>query len=153
MTGHPLRLDAIELQSRRHVAMIRWYQIVLEAEVIHRDAMQCWLRTGAGTTLILVASAQAPRPREVAGIAGPAFAVADEGALGSLVRRLERLDVYPERALRNILATSVIYRDPDGNPVAVKALAATVPAGAVVDPLGEEIDPRNLGRAPQAQAS
>jgi len=153
MTGHPLRLDAIELQSRRHVAMIRWYQIVLEAEVIHRDAIQCWLRSGGGTTLILLASAQVPRPREVAGIAGPAFVVPDEAALAGLCRRLERLNIYPERALRSLLATSLFYRDPDGNPVAFKALAAIVPQGATVDPLGEEIDPRGLGVALQAQAS
>lgn len=146
----PIRLDALEIQSLRHVAMIRWYQTVLEAELVYRDPVQCWLRGAAGATLVLVASGQAARPRESAGIAGPALVVADEGALGLVHRRLLGLGIHPERALRNGLVTTLIYRDPDGNPVAFKALAAAVPTGGTVDPLGEEIDPQSLSAPPPA---
>lgn len=145
-SGEPQpRLGALELSCLRYPAMVAWYRDLLGAEVEYRDAMHTWLRAPAGWHLVLSASAFQPRPRECSGIPGPAFEYADAGALADAYRTLKARGLYPERAVKNGWVTSLLYRDPDGNPAALRCLVpASQRATGPVNPLGDEFDPAIL---------
>lgn len=139
------RLGCLELNCRRYPAMLSWYRQWLDAEVVHRDAMQAMLRAPAGWHLVLVDSGYAQRPREVAGVAGIALEYPALSALAADYRRLKSDNVYPQRALKNGLVTSLVYSDPDGNPASLRHLPAGAPRNAQhINPLGDEFDPAVL---------
>lgn len=140
-----LSLSALELHCQRFPAMIGWYRFLLDAEIEYRDPVQCWLRLTDGSRLLLLDTQLANRPREVAGIPGLAFVATHFEALAARYQTLRQRNIYPERANKNGLVTSLIYRDPDGNPVSLRYLlpAAERPQGEY-RAMGEEFDPASL---------
>ncbi|MEC9362895.1 MAG: VOC family protein [Pseudomonadota bacterium] len=141
----PPQLGALEISCLRFPAMVAWYRDLLGAEVEYRDAMHAWLRAPAGWHLVLTASAFEPRPRECAGVPGPAFEYADASALAGAFHAFRQRGIYPERAAKNGWVTSLLYRDPDGNPVAMRCMVPPEQrAAAPLNPLGDEFDPAAL---------
>ncbi|MDP3857280.1 MAG: hypothetical protein Q8Q73_05880 [Stagnimonas sp.] len=140
-----LSLSGLELHCQRYPAMIGWYRALLEAEIDYRDPVQCWLRRPDGSRLLLLDTQLANRPREVAGIPGLALVAARFEDLAARYRALKQRNIYPERANRNGLVTTLIYRDPDGNPLSLRYLlpAAERPQGEY-RAMGEEFDPASL---------
>jgi catechol-2,3-dioxygenase len=146
---HP-QLGALELNCRRFAAMVGWYRDLLGAEIEYRDALHAWLRAPGGWHLALIAGGYEARPRECAGLNGPSFEYANLPALAATYRALRMRNVYPERAVKNGIVTSLVYRDPDGNPVSLRYLlpSAQWPA-ASINPLGDEFDPEPILGAAQ----
>jgi catechol-2,3-dioxygenase len=140
-------LSALELNCRNYVAMIAWYRELLDARVGHRDAVQCWLHAPGGFRLVLLRTGFAARPRESAGIHGPAFEFGSAAALAETYRALKSRNLYPERAIKNGLVTTLLYRDPDGNPVALRYLLPEAERAHEVNPLGDEFDPAQIFEA------
>lgn len=142
--GQPC-LGSLELRCRRYAAMVAWYRDLLQADVVHRDDVHAWLRVADGWHLLLVASTSQTRPRESAGVVGPAFEYPGFDALRDAYGTLRERNIYPERAVRNGWATSLIYRDPDGNAVALRFV---LPEGqrdkGTINPLGDEFDPQQV---------
>lgn len=143
--SQPLALSTLELHCQRFVAMITWYRTLLDAEISYRDPVQCWLLAAGGGSLVLLDTQLPTRPREVAGIPGPAFECAHFEDLAACYSALKRRNIYPERASKNGFATTLIYRDPDGNPVSLRYLlpAQERPQGEY-RAMGEEFDPATL---------
>jgi catechol-2,3-dioxygenase len=134
-------LSAIELHCRRYTAMVTWYRNLLHADVGYRDAIQCWLRSPAGWTLVLMDTQFGDRPREVAGLEGVSLEYPTFDGLADAYRELSQRNIRPERALKNGRVTSVIYRDPDGNRVALRhVINSAMRAADVSSSLGEDFD-------------
>ena len=122
--------------------MVAWYKELIGASVIHCDPVQCWLEAPAGWHLMLLDTQFGTRPREVAGLSGPALSFATMAELSSTYRRLKLRNVYPERAIMNGMVTSLVYRDPDGNPVSLRyLLPEDTRKTEAVSVVGEEFDP------------
>ena len=144
MSPGPL-LSTLELHCRRHAAMLVWYRALTGAEVEFRDELQCWLRSADGWRLLLLDTQWDERPREVAGVAGLAFEYPSLAALAAAWKSLAARAIRVERAVRNGVATSLVYRDPDGNPVTLRyVLPVTERPRTTSGPLGEEFDPADL---------
>lgn len=136
-------LGAMEIACQRYPEMVTWYRNVLNAEIEYRDVVQTWLRCPGNWHLVLTARGLEPRPREAAGMVGPALEFADFPALREAYHSLCGRHLYPIRGFRNGKVTSLEYRDPDGNPFSLR-LVLDADGGDELDPLGEEFDPKHL---------
>lgn len=138
-------LGAVELACQRYAEMVAWYRNLLTADIEYRDAVQTWLICPGGWHLVLTARALDPGPREAAGVVGPALQFADFPALRAAYHALCAHNLYPVRGFRNGMVTSLEYRDPDGNPVALRVvLGRGGEAQEQLDPIGEEFDPKEM---------
>jgi hypothetical protein len=136
------QLGTFELHCRAYPAMIAWYKELTGATIILHDPVQCWLRAPAGWHLVLLDTQFGPRPREVAGLTGPSLSFASMAELSTAYRGLKARNVYPERAVMNGMVTSLIYRDPDGNPVSLRYLLPEETRRMKdVSLIGDEFDP------------
>lgn len=133
------------MNCRRYTAMIAWYRELLQAEVLHRDAMQCWLRSPRGWTLVLLDTQQAERPREIAGLDGLALQYERFEALSDAYAALAERGILPQHALKNGFVTTLMYRDPDGNRVSLRYLLPADTRGpAPYSLIGDEFEPAEL---------
>lgn len=139
------RPGALELHCQRFPAMLSWYRQVLGAELLYRDAVQAWLRAPAGWSLLLLDTQLPARPRESSGLAGLSLEFEQFDDLVAQLRALKTCNIYPERAVRNGLLTSLVYRDPDRNPFCLRhLLPASQRAPGPYRPMGEEFDIESL---------
>jgi catechol 2,3-dioxygenase-like lactoylglutathione lyase family enzyme len=115
----PVKLAHIVRRTTRLDEMLRWYQTVLAAEVVHSDGVLAFLTYDDEHHRIAIA--QVPGLQEQSPVAvgtdHVAFTHADLGDLLSTYARLKREGIEPYWCINHGPTTSMYYKDPDGNRV------------------------------------
>ena len=115
----PKQLAHVVRRTSRFAEMVRWYEAVLAAEVVHSDDFLAFLTYDDEHHRIAIA--QLPgledQPPLAAGTDHIAFAYADLGDLLYTFERLRRVGIEPFWCINHGLTTSMYYKDPDGNKV------------------------------------
>ena len=115
----PIKLAHVVRRTSRFAEMVRWYEAVLAAEVVHSDDFLAFLTYDDEHHRIAIA--QLPgledQPPLAAGTDHIAFAYADLGDLLYTFERLRRVGIEPFWCINHGPTTSMYYKDPDGNKV------------------------------------
>jgi len=115
----PKQLAHVVRRTSRFAEMVRWYEAVLAAEVVHSDDFLAFLTYDDEHHRIAIA--QLPgledQPPLAAGTDHIAFAYADLGDLFYTFERLRRVGIEPFWCINHGPTTSMYYKDPDGNKV------------------------------------
>jgi len=115
----PKQLAHVVRRTSRFAEMVRWYEAVLAAEVVHSDDFLAFLTYDDEHHRIAIA--QLPgledQPPLAAGTDHIAFAYADLGDLLYTFERLRRVGIEPFWCINHGPTTSMYYKDPDGNKV------------------------------------
>ena len=114
--------------------MIDWYCTVLGMQVVLRHpaiSFLTWDESQDRLAIITEMQAQ-PAAANSVGFHHAAFEVGSLKELTDHYRALKAREILPERAINHAVATSMYYRDPDGNQIEL-----TVGAFATVDELNE----------------
>ena len=113
----PVKLAHIVRRTTRLDEMLRWYETVLAAEVVHSDGVLAFLTYDDEHHRIAIA--QVPGLQEQSPVAvgtdHVAFTHADLGDLLSTYARLRREGIEPYWCINHGPTTSMYYKDPDGN--------------------------------------
>jgi catechol-2,3-dioxygenase len=149
------------LRTSNLAGMRRWYQKVLNAEVVHDDGRLCFLTYDDEhhrLALLNVPGLHAP-DAEAWGLAHVAYSYRTLPQLLSNYVRLRNEDIVPFRPINHGPTVSLYYKDPDGNAVEfqVDAFATKKEAAQYFqtdefkeNPIGVPIDPEELVRAYEA---
>lgn len=115
----PVKLAHIVRRTSRLEEMIHWYETVLAATVVHRDAMLAFLTYDDEHHRIAIAGIPGleEQPAMAAGTDHVAFTHADLGDLLNTYVRLKREGIEPYWCINHGPTTSMYYKDPDGNRV------------------------------------
>ena len=115
----PKQLAHVVRRTSRFAEMVRWYEAVLAADVVHSDDFLAFLTYDDEHHRIAIA--QLPgledQPPLAAGTDHIAFAYADLGDLLYTFERLRRVGIEPFWCINHGPTTSMYYKDPDGNKV------------------------------------
>jgi catechol-2,3-dioxygenase len=113
----PVYLAHVVRRTSRFEEMVKWYQIVLGARVVHSDGMLAFLTYDHEHHRIAIA--QIPgldeQPAMAAGTDHIAFTHADLGDLLYTYARLKREGIEPYWCINHGPTTSMYYKDPDGS--------------------------------------
>ncbi len=152
----PAKLAHVVFRTRCLEDMQRWYCTVLGARIVFANPFIAFLTYDDEHHRIALAEIPglAPAPDEPAvGLEHVAFTYATLGDLLLTYERLKGEGITPYWCITHGPATSLYYRDPDGNQVELQidnfptaeALAAWFQSGAFADnPIGVVFDPERL---------
>jgi hypothetical protein len=137
--------------------MVDWYTTVLEAEVVHSNAMLAFLTYDDEHHRIAIAAVPglADKPRHSVGLDHLAYTYANLGDLVFTYERLRDAGIKPLVTINHGPTTSMYYRDPDGNRVelqidnfeSVEELKGFFSSDAFRNnPIGVNFDPEELAR-------
>ena len=151
----PKQLAHVVRRTTRLAEMVRWYEAVLAAEVVHSDDMLAFLTYDDEHHRIAIA--QLPgledQPPLAAGTDHIAFSYADLGDLLYTFERLRRVGIEPFWCVNHGPTTSMYYKDPDGNKVELQVdnFASTEETNRwmrsgefAANPIGVVFDPEKL---------
>jgi len=153
ITGvRPARISHVVLRSHNVDRMIEWYCLVLNAQVVLRHRIISFITwDGAHDRLAFMpVAADKELPPPPAGIDHVAFELESLADLAATYRRLEPHQIHPYLAVNHGVATSLYYRDPDGNQMeltvdnfdSTELLNRWLDTGAFdVNPVGVVLDP------------
>ena len=113
----PVKLAHFVLRTARLPELLRWYQTVLGATIVHSDDTIAFLSfDDEHHRVAIVAVPGLPdRPEFAAGTDHVAFTFADLGDLLHHYLRLKGEGIEPYWCINHGLTTSMYYKDPDGN--------------------------------------
>jgi catechol-2,3-dioxygenase len=148
----PTKLAHFVIRSARYQETVRWYQLVLGAEVGFQNPFLAFLTyDDEHHRVAVIDTAGAPEPPPGAvGVDHVAFTFASLADLLHTYRRLAAADVRPYWCINHGPTTSLYYRDPNGIQVELQIdnfasdqeLAAWMRSGAFkANPIGVEFDP------------
>jgi catechol-2,3-dioxygenase len=115
----PTKLAHFVVRTSRFAEMVRWYETVLAAEVVHTDGVLAFLTYDDEHHRLAIAGLPnlEERPPMAAGTDHVAFAHADLGDLLHTYVRLKREGIEPYWCINHGPTTSMYYKDPDDNRV------------------------------------
>jgi catechol-2,3-dioxygenase len=129
----PRKLARVVYQTRQYDAMIRWYETVFEAHVVHRDPALAFLtfddehhRFAFANLDLLRASAEDAGTRGEIGVNHVAWTFASAHDLLATCKRLKGLGITPYWPVHHGPTLSLYYADPDGNRMEFQVDALTV---------------------------
>ncbi|GAA5163137.1 VOC family protein [Pseudonocardia eucalypti] len=151
----PKEYAHVVFRTAQPEALIDWYRVVLGMQVVLRHPAISFLTWDESQDrLAIVADEDAqPAAENSVGFHHAAFEVGSLKELTEQYRALKAREIVPERAINHGVATSLYYRDPDGNQIelTVEAFATVAElnqwlATGLFDtnPLGVFIDPEEL---------
>lgn len=147
--------------------MTRWYERVLDATVLRRNAFAAFLTFDEEhhRLAIWTDDATKPRPADSACIDHLCIGLPDFAALAAGYERLRELGIAPFLSVNHRFTTSLYYRDPDGNELELSVdnfatkeegtsfVCSEAMAEVLVPPFGDVFDPEELVRLVAAGAS
>lgn len=117
--GHvpPTKLAHVVRRTSRFTEMIRWYQTVFGAAIVHADEMLAFLTYDDEhhRFAIVAIPGLEEQPAMAAGTDHVAFTYADIGDLLYTYLRLKREGIEPHWCINHGPTTSMYYKDPDQN--------------------------------------
>lgn len=129
----PVKFAHVVYQTRRFDEMIRWYQLVFEAEVVHQNPALAFMtyddehhRFAFANLAVLKPEAERPGERGDIGVNHVAYTYADAGDLMKTYARLKAVGIMPYWPVHHGIALSLYYRDPDGNRMEFQVDCGTV---------------------------
>ncbi len=160
----PAKLAHFVLKTPRRAKMVRWYQTLLDAQVVFSDDRLTFLTFD--TEHHRIAIVQVPWPiaaaglvlryaRKVYGVDHIAFSYATLGELLATYRRVARAGIRPVWCINHGPTTSLYYEDPDGNRLELQydnfaslaELVTFMDSGEFErNPIGVEFDPELLAQ-------
>jgi catechol 2,3-dioxygenase-like lactoylglutathione lyase family enzyme len=151
----PIKLAHIVRRTSRFEEMVRWYQTVLGAEVVHSDGVLAFLTYDDEHHRIAIAGIPGLEdpPAMAVGTDHVAFTHADLGDLLSTYARLKAEGIEPYWCINHGLTTSMYFKDPDGNriefqidnfPTAEETNRWIRSGGFAANPIGVIFDPEEL---------
>jgi catechol-2,3-dioxygenase len=151
----PTKLAHIVRRTSRKDELVRWYQNVLAAEVVHADDVLAFLTYDDEHHRIAIAGLPGlpDQPEMCAGTDHVAFTHADLGDLLYHYERLKRDGIEPYWCVNHGVTTSMYYKDPDGNRIEfqVDNFASTDEANRwmrssdfAANPIGVVFDPDDM---------
>ena len=113
----PVKLAHFVLRTARLPELLRWYQTVLGATIVHSDDTIAFLSFDDEHHRVAIAAVPGlpDRPEFAAGTDHVAFTFADLGDLLHHYLRLKGEGIEPYWCINHGLTTSMYYKDPDGN--------------------------------------
>ena len=113
----PRQLAHVVRRTSRFDEMVRWYETVLGAHVVHADEMLAFLTYDDEHHRIAIARLPGleDQPPLAAGTDHVAFTHADLGDLLYMYKRLKSEGIEPFWCINHGVTTSMYYKDPDGN--------------------------------------
>jgi catechol-2,3-dioxygenase len=116
-----LRLSHLVLQTGQLSAMREWYLRVLGAHVIYENPAMCVTAFDEEhhrlALMVLPPEALRERTSAKAGLSHSAFTLGSLADLVARYRALSKAGIEPRVSVQHGMATSLYYRDPDGNAV------------------------------------
>ncbi len=119
----PVKLAHFVCRTSRFAEMVRWYETVLGAEVVHADGMLAFLTYDDEHHRIAIAGIPnlEEHPPYAAGTDHIAFGHADLGDLLYTYVRLKEAGITPYWCINHGPTMSMYYKDPDGNRIELQA--------------------------------
>jgi catechol 2,3-dioxygenase-like lactoylglutathione lyase family enzyme len=159
----PKKFAHFVLRTARYDEVVDWYCTVLQARVVTRNEMLCFLTYDEEHHRLAIVNMPeaASAPSGTAGVDHVAYTYAGLGELLATHRRLKALGIEPVRCINHGPTTSMYYRDPDGLRVELQvdnfATDAELNAYFVSpefqkNPIGVVYDPDDLARRYEAGA-
>ena len=153
----PAKFAHAVLATKQFKEMVDWYTTVLEAEVVHSNAMLAFMTYDDEHHRIAIAAVPglADKPRHSVGLDHLAYTYANLGDLVFTYERLRDAGIKPVVTINHGPTTSMYYRDPDGNRVelqidnfeSVEELKGFFRSDAFRNnPIGVNFDPEELAR-------
>lgn len=153
----PAKFAHAVLATKQFKEMVDWYTTVLEAEVVHSNAMLAFMTYDDEHHRIAIAAVPglADKPRHSVGLDHLAYTYANLGDLVFTYERLRDAGIKPVVTINHGPTTSMYYRDPDGNRVelqidnfeSVEELKGFFRSDAMRNnPIGVNFDPEELAR-------
>ena len=153
----PAKFAHAVLATKQFKEMVDWYTTVLEAEVVHSNAMLAFMTYDDEHHRIAIAAVPglADKPRHSVGLDHLAYTYANLGDLVFTYERLRDAGIKPVVTINHGPTTSMYYRDPDGNRVelqidnfeSIEELKGFFRSDAFRDnPIGVNFDPEELAR-------
>lgn len=153
----PAKFAHAVLATKQFKEMVDWYTTVLEAEVVHSNAMLAFMTYDDEHHRIAIAAVPglADKPRHSVGLDHLAYTYANLGDLVFTYERLRDAGINPVVTINHGPTTSMYYRDPDGNRVelqidnfeTVEELKGFFRSDAMRNnPIGVNFDPEELAR-------
>jgi catechol 2,3-dioxygenase-like lactoylglutathione lyase family enzyme len=157
----PAKFAHFVLRTGQFDRMAEWYRIVLNARIVFRSDMLCFLSyDDEHHRLALINTPGAPvRDSHSTGTDHVAYSYRDLGELLATYRRLKAHGILPHWPINHGVTTSMYYRDPDNNRVelqidnfpTVAELQGYFQSEAFAqNPVGVTYDPEQLCRDYQA---
>jgi len=151
----PATLAHLVRRTARFPEMLRWYQSVLGAHVVHADDVLAFLTYDEEHHRIAIAAIPGlpDQPEFAAGTDHVAFGHADLGDLLYTYARLKREGIEPYWCINHGPTTSMYFKDPDGNKVELQVENFPTPEEAsawmrrgdfAANPIGVIFDPEAL---------
>ncbi|MBU1378539.1 MAG: VOC family protein [Alphaproteobacteria bacterium] len=129
----PVKFAHVVYQTRRFDEMIRWYQLVFEADVVHQNPALAFMtyddehhRFAFANLSLLKPEADRLGERGDIGVNHVAYTYADAGDLMKTYARLKAHGIMPYWPVHHGIALSLYYRDPDGNRMEFQVDCGTV---------------------------
>lgn len=152
---HPKEYAHVVFRTAQPEALIDWYSKVLGMQVVLRHPSINFLTWDNSQDRLAIIVDKDARPAEsgTAGFHHAAFEVASLKELTGQYRALKTVNILPEQCVNHGVATSMYYRDPDGNQIeltvaafgSVVELNTWLASGLFdVNPLGVFIEPEEL---------
>lgn len=153
----PAKFAHAVLATKQFKEMVDWYTTVLEAEIVHSNAMLAFMTYDDEHHRIAIAAVPglADKPRHSVGLDHLAYTYANLGDLVFTYERLRDAGIKPVVTINHGPTTSMYYRDPDGNRVelqidnfeSVEELKGFFRSDAFRNnPIGVNFDPEELAR-------
>lgn len=129
----PRTLAHVVYQTRQYDRMIRWYETVFQAHVVHRDPALAFLTFDEEHHRFAFANLELMRPgaadagsRGEIGVNHVAWTFASARDLLSVYKRLKADGIMPYWPIHHGPTLSLYYADPDGNRMEFQVDAVTV---------------------------
>jgi catechol-2,3-dioxygenase len=151
----PIKLAHVVRRTSRFDEMLRWYQTVLGADVVHSDGMLAFLTYDDEHHRIAIARIPGleDQPPLAAGTDHIAFTHADLGDLLYTYARLKSEGIEPYWCINHGVTTSMYYKDPDSNRIEFQVDNFSTPEDGnrwirsgdfAANPIGVVFDPEAL---------
>jgi catechol 2,3-dioxygenase-like lactoylglutathione lyase family enzyme len=151
----PKEYAHVVFRTAQPEALIDWYRAVLGMQVVLRHPAISFLTWDESQDRLAIVADKDARPaaENSVGFHHAAFEVGSLRELTDQYRALKAQQIVPERAINHGVATSLYYRDPDGNQIelTVEAFATVAELNQWlatglfdINPLGVFIDPEEL---------
>jgi catechol 2,3-dioxygenase-like lactoylglutathione lyase family enzyme len=112
----PKKFAHFVLKTARFEEVIEWYRTVLQARIVSRNGMLCFLSYDEEHHRLAIANMPqaVAAPSGSAGVDHVAYTYAGLGELLATYRRLKAAGIEPVWCINHGPTTSMYYRDPDG---------------------------------------
>lgn len=118
----PSKFSHVVYRTRRYEDMLRWYQLVFEAEIQHQNDGLAFLsyddehhRFAFANLDVLAGPGDPDEQRGAVGVDHVAYTYPSAGELLDTYERLRDAGIKPQWCVHHGITLSMYYRDPDGN--------------------------------------